>query len=408
MTIRLDALLRCIAAALDAVEIDLLGASTNHGKRIATLCIAMGRHLGMKDSALLSLSSCALLHDSALTEYILSERPGKEQALNLRLHCRLGQRNAEALPCPGDCTDISGYVLYHHEQADGKGPFGKKEGEFPLGAAIIAIADMLDVQTHLQRLPLEDLPALRLRIEAERGTRYTGPAADAMLAVLDEEMLLSLRDENIHQTVTAATPPWVLAVQDRGMMDIADMVARIIDYKSTFTRKHSVQIANKAYWMSGVYGFEPEKRAQVYLAASLHDLGKLYMPTEILEKSGKLDDEEFRVVQSHVRWTQELLRGVQGMETICDWASHHHEKLDGSGYSDGLDRDELDFVSRMIACLDIYQAVTEERPYHPVRSHEEGMAILRAMASDGKIDRAIVADLDREMAPFPGGDVPHP
>lgn len=374
MNICMDELLRTIGSALDAVEGDLLGASTHHGKRIATLCAAMGRSLGLGEDEQFAVSACALLHDNALTEYILSERPGAGQEHNMRLHCEYGQRNAQAMPFR---SPVTGFILYHHEWADGSGPFGKREGEYPLGAELIAISDMLDVSLHLQRLPEEELPALRESIAARAGTQFTRRAAGAMLDILDVEMLRSLRDESILLTVADTMPCQFVDIQDEAIVRLAGVTARIIDYKSRFTRRHTVEIADRAWHMAGVYGMSEEERAHVYLAAALHDLGKLFVPTEVLEKPGQLTEEEFAVIKSHVYWTREMLRQVSGFETICEWAANHHEKLDGSGYPLGYGADRLDFVSRLLACVDVYQAVSEERPYHPARTRRDHAHPLR-------------------------------
>lgn len=166
MIIRMDSLIRAIAVTLDIVEGELLGASTHHGKRIAVLCSVMGRYLGLSEEDLISLTSCALLHDNALTEYILSEREGWEQESNLRLHCQYGQRNVDTLQFK---SGVDGFILYHHERADGSGPYGKKTGEFPLGAELIAIADLIDVSHHLQRMTPDQLPQLRKEIADNTG-----------------------------------------------------------------------------------------------------------------------------------------------------------------------------------------------------------------------------------------------
>jgi HD-GYP domain-containing protein (c-di-GMP phosphodiesterase class II) len=403
MEIRMDQLVRAIGVALDIVEGDLLGASTHHGKRIAVLSAAMGRRLGMDDAKISAIATCALFHDSALTEYILSERQGNPIAL--KLHCEYGQRNAEAFLLN---SDVDGFVLYHHERADGEGPYGKTEGEFPLGAALIAIADMLDVSKHLQRITPEGLSGIRAQIESDAGKRFTRAAAGAMLDILDENMLLSLRDERIVKTAELTIPAWRIDTEDISVFRIAGLAARIIDFKSVFTKRHSIQIANKAWLMGGYYGYGSGSRARLYLAAALHDLGKLDTPSEILEKPGKLSDGEFETIKDHVRVTKEILSTVEGFEEICSLASDHHEKLDGTGYKAGKKAGELSFDARLLACIDIYQAVSEERPYHPGRSHEESMPVLYGMAGQGLIDGSIVRDLDAAMAEYSNRDVPPP
>ncbi|MGL5434523.1 MAG: HD-GYP domain-containing protein [Lachnospiraceae bacterium] len=405
MIIQMDELVQVIATALDVVEAQLLGASTNHGKRIAVLCAAMGRYCGMSEAELSTLTTCALLHDNALTEYILEEYGSskEEQAKDRSAkHCIYGQRNVDKLPLP---TSAEGIVLYHHERADGKGPLSKTAAEIPLAASLIAIADGMDVNWHLQTVPVRLLSKIKDAAVQDTNTLYAPKATAAFLAVMDEELLKSLGDERINRTAKHIIPKWEIDSVDGELLELSDLAARIIDYKSNFTREHTTQIANRSWVMSHHYGYSRDERDKLYLAAALHDIGKLYTPSEVLEKPGKLTDEEYQTITDHVRYTLQLLRQVHGFEQICEWASNHHEKLDGSGYPRQLKSNQMDFNSRLLVCLDIYQAVSEERPYHPERSHEETMPILYSMAKAGKIDLQIVEDLDAVMVDYTAKDI---
>jgi len=359
----------------------------------------------MDEEAIKTVTTCALFHDNALTEYILYKHENVDRDANFKLHCEYGQRNIEMLPFQ---SDVSGLVLYHHEQADGGGLFGKREGEFPLGAELIAIADMIDGDHHLQRISRENISLVQTNINAQKGKQFTKTAADAMLAVLNTDTLLSLRDENIVKAVARSIPIWETDMEDEAMMHLAELVAKIIDHKSPFTKKHTVQIANRVWLMGRYYGFDAVKCTKVYLAASLHDLGKLATPNNILDKPGKLTDSEFATIKDHVKGTYDLLNGITGFEDVCRWASSHHEKLDGTGYHFGKSAEELDFADRLLACTDIYQAVSEKRPYHPGRSHDDTMPILWDMAHKGFIDGKIVKDFDTVMALYSNSDVPLP
>ena len=401
----MDALIRVVSQALDMVEIAYLGASTNHGRRIAVLCAAMGRYLGLKDDEISTLVSCALLHDNALTELILLQQRREDDAAQVGTHCAFGQRNAEALPFK---TGAEGFILYHHERADGSGPFKRHEGAYPLGAELIAAADMLDMGKHLQQVPSAELSALRDGIAADIHRRFTRRAGEALLSVLDGAMLESLRDGNIAGAACRAVPAWPMDMEDPALIPIAGLFAHIIDCKSNFTKVHTVQIANRAWLMAEHYGYAPAEKNQLYLAAALHDLGKLAVPSEVLEKPGPLDRDEFEIIKTHIVHTRNLLFGAEGLGQIAEWASNHHEKMNGKGYSRGVGAEALDFNSRLMACIDIYQAVSEERPYHPRRSHGETMPILYDMAGKGTIDLSIVKDIDEVMAPYSGKDAPDP
>ena len=398
----MDSLIKTIATVLDTVEHELLGASTNHGKRIAVLCAKMGTALGKTPEEIASLANCALLHDNALTEYILSERTGDHKDPAMKKHCEYGQRNVDTL---GFKTGVKDFVLYHHERADGKGPFGIREGEGPLGAELITIADSIDAGHHLQRLKPEKYSFIRRLIADEAGKAYSKAASEVMLEILDWQTILSLRDDAILETVESAYIPWVVDVEAESLFHLAGFITRIIDYKSVFTQKHSTQIANRAWFMGGYYKYDKAERVKLYLAATFHDIGKLEVPTAILEKPGKLTDEEFLIIQKHVGRTRELLKEIDGFESVCDWASNHHEKLDGSGYPAGKKADELDFNSRLMTCIDIYQAVSEERPYHPARNHEDTMQVLFKIADNGGIDKKIVEDISLALAPYDGRDL---
>lgn len=139
--------------------------------------------------------------------------------------------------------------------------------------------------------------------------------------------------------------------------------------------------------------------AKLYFAGALHDIGKLAVDRGVLEKPARLTDSEYRHIQDHAVWTYKILSGIQGLEDVTHWASNHHEKLDGSGYPQGLAAGQLDFWDRMLGCIDIYQALTEERPYKAGMTHAQAAAILRRMAGAGKLDESIVEDLCTQLAP---------
>lgn len=391
MKIQMDELIKTIAVALDLVEEELLGATTNHGKRIAVLTYAMGCYHGLSNDELIGLTTCALFHDNALTEFILSQKPNKYGEISMKEHCVRGQQNVESLKFQ---IGVKDFVLYHHERADGKGAFGKKEGEYPLEAELIALADYLDVTMPLQNVLIADKEKIKDFVKHEIGRSFTSRAADSFLSIFTKEMLVSLRDENIKKTAKDLIPPWSLDSKDLSVKNLADFVASIIDCKSNFTRIHSTEISQKLLSMCDFYHLDEDTRAKAYLASALHDIGKLHTPTEILEKEDKLTEEEFIIIKEHVFYTYKMLMEIDGFEEICQWASNHHEKLNGTGYPFGKQAEDLDFISRLMGCLDIYQAVGEKRPYHPQREHSETMSILYGMSDKGLIDSEIVKDID--------------
>ena len=136
--------------ALDCIEAELVNIKNKHGKRVAYISICMAEYWKIEGDELQDLAMCALLHDNALTQYI-SEELKKDSVINCKkdlsekktnLHCIYGEKNITKIPFK---TDVSNVILYHHEHADGTGPFQKKWNEIPLFARIIHLADTIDI-----------------------------------------------------------------------------------------------------------------------------------------------------------------------------------------------------------------------------------------------------------------------
>ena len=315
MKIAMDKLCILFSRAFDIIEEEQIGASERHSMRVAALCARMGRLLGFDDDAVSGIATCGMFHDNALTEYHLSLKKDEQTARNMILHCEKGQENVAWLPFR---KSIDGFIKYHHESGNGAGPYKKRAGEFPFEAALIAAADSVDVTHRLQQITPATLPGLRDSIAQNAEVHSTREATEALLAVLDADALNSLLDENISDTLDRELPSWSEELTDPGVIRAAGFVSRVIDYKSQFTQKHTSQIANRAWIMAEHYGYSAEEKAGVFLAASLHDVGKIATPIEILEKPGKLDQEEFAIIKLHVSKSREFLSTLPDFELITN------------------------------------------------------------------------------------------
>ena len=149
--------------------------------------------------------------------------------------------------------------------------------------------------------------------------------------------------------------------------------------------------------MARYYDFGEEKTLRYFFAGALHDIGKLVVSNDILEKPGKLTEYEFTEMKDHAAATYRILSQIKGISDIVEWAANHHEKLTGKGYPRGLSEKDLSFEEQLMACIDIYQALTEKRPYKDGLSHEKTISIMRNMAQRGEINGEIVADMDEAM-----------
>jgi hypothetical protein len=130
--------------------------------------------------------------------------------------------------------------------------------------------------------------------------------------------------------------------------------------------------------------------AQIRTAAAVHDVGKINTPREILMKPGRLTDAEFSVIQRHAPEGAAMAAGI-GDEAITAMVCHHHERLDGSGYPQGLSGDAVPLGARIIAVADVFDAMTSSRPYRPARAHKRAMEILSEEAGTKLDARAVAA-----------------
>lgn len=388
MKIGIHTLLFSISQALDCVENALLGVTTNHSRRVACISMQLCRNLGLPETDVFDMASCAVLHDNALTEYMRAVGPaGYRRLENMGIHCTAGEKNVRDFPFLGRAD---GVVLHHHENWDGTGIHGLRGEAVPLRAAVLRLADHVDAQFSLGDADpalLEDVPE---HVRRERGRLYAPEIADAFLDLFGEKMLRGVADPDIGATLVQVMPTVEGEISLPELLRVCGIFSRIIDAKSPFTRHHSQGIARKTRYMATLYGLDAERRDMLTVAALLHDVGKLSIPEDILEKPGALNEEEFLVMRGHASMSWEILSGVGGLEDIALWAASHHEKLDGTGYPFGRAAGDLPFESRLLACVDIYQALTEDRPYRAGMDHRRAMYILEGMAAHGKVDAAIV------------------
>ncbi len=400
MRLDLTDMLLALSEALDKVEEDLIGVATGHGKRVAYLSCLMAKESGMTGEELEDFVGCAILHDNALTEFIREELGNSDDIkvrdvgrfMNNGGHCVHGEENMRLVPFRTDLTNI---ILYHHENADGTGPFGKQAEEIPLKAQILHVADLVDMRSHLGRITKREFAQLMRQIRKEAGSLFTKESVDLFRKAITFEALSEMQQKGAEQLLREMFPARFEEYSDEEIHRIAALFARIVDYKSSFTKDHSLGVAQKAQVMAVYYGYPQEKVTRYYFAAAFHDIGKLIIDNDILEKPGRLDAKEFSEMKNHAVATCRILGRIRGIDDIVKWAGHHHEKLDGQGYPFGLAADQLSFEERLMGCVDIYQALVETRSYKNGLSHREAIQIMDNMVKMGKIDGDIVRDIDK-------------
>ena len=160
---------------------------------------------------------------------------------------------------------------------------------------------------------------------------------------------------------------------------LASALARAVDAKDAYTHSHCETVAELCALIATEIGLPPERVAKVRLAGLLHDVGKIGISDAILQKPGKLTTEEFEVMKTHPTLGCHIVSAAELYEE-AEWILHHHERLDGCGYPDGLCGEAVPLESRIIMVADAFEAITADRPYRDRRSVGEALAELNRHA----------------------------
>ena len=307
--------------ALDCIEAELVNIKNKHGKRVAYISVCMAECWSIQSDALQDLAICALLHDNALTQYI-SEELQKHSEDDLKndlsekktnLHCIYGEKNISKIPFK---TDVSNVILYHHEHADGTGPFQKTWQEIPLFARIIHLADMIDIIGNSKDFNDQRWDFICQYLSKNKDRLFDSECVNAFLKVFSKESFQLLRDDSFEAKLWKIIPREKQTFDWETCKNVADFFAKIVDYKSPFTSTHSIGVAEKATLFAKYVGFDSISVQKMYLAGALHDIGKMAIGNEILEKPDKLTDDEFSKMKNHAGYTYLILSEVNDFEEI--------------------------------------------------------------------------------------------
>jgi HD-GYP domain-containing protein (c-di-GMP phosphodiesterase class II) len=388
-----------LSDALDAVENEFIGAEASHARRVAYSCLKMGKKYGMSNEMLEDFAICAVMHDSALTE-TYSALLHRDDALTQILkqigsagaHCERGQENIASFPF---LTDVyKDVILYHHEEANGTGPFHKKAEEIPFASEILHLADSMDNETRAYHAKGYHWDSVKEYLESKRGIRYSSSVVDLFFSVFDRDSWEEINTADINVLLKKALPICKMDLTDKEMEALCHTFGTIVDSKSPFTLTHSNGIAAKARKMGEYYKMDEEKCYKLLFAGYLHDIGKMMIPNTILEKPGSLTFDEYKIMKMHVTYSYQMLSQISGIDDIRLWACSHHERLDGRGYPFGKSAENLTKEERILAVIDVYQALREDRPYRKGLEHRRAMTIINDMVKNGGLDGDIAHDVD--------------
>lgn len=184
-----------------------------------------------------------------------------------------------------------------------------------------------------------------------------------------------------------------------------NVLINLVDIKSmdNYTYAHCVNVAILSLAVGMELGFHKKQLLDLAVGAMLHDIGKIFVPKEILNKKGKLNDKEYKIIQQHPQRGYDYLKEMYSINAFARIVVlQHQEKVDGSGYPDGLKAEKIHIYSKIVSIADVYDALTSDRPYR--RGYSPNEAIEYLMGSVGKsFDYYMVKTFSKKIIPYPIG-----
>jgi len=334
----------------------------NHHRRVTYIAYEIGKQMSLDKHQLRRLVLSAALHDIGAL-YV------KERDELIRLDIENPHphaiRGAILLKEFNYFEEISDIILHHHRAYDdGKGLiFNHKE--VPIESFIIHIADRVEILYDSELSYYAQVDNIKHQIIKRTHSIFTPECVSAFVEVSENESfwlgLESIRFSNLLHGVFDSKED--IDIDLEVLEHISSLFANIVDSRSLYTASHSKAVAEVAYELCQLNGLDNVSCEKIRIAGLLHDLGKIGIPNEIVEKEGKLTFDEYEQMKSHAYYTYQILKEFKGLEDICKWASMHHEKRDGLGYPFHISNDDFSIEMDILAISDVFTAISEDRPY---------------------------------------------
>lgn len=289
----------------------------------------------------------------------------------IEARCERGADIARRLGFPAGTADA---IRSLDEHWNGNGyPNNRRGDEIPLMSRILNIAQTVEVF-----LSRHGVDAVGVMLRDRRGRWFDPVLTDFVLDWTgDPAFWQRVRSPDVEAEVLSLEPAaHTRTVDDHGLDEIAHAFADIIDAKSSFTYRHSSQVAMFACAIGETLGFDQPTLTRTRRAGLLHDIGKVGVSNRILDKNGPLDSAERAAIEQHPQHTWDILGQVAAFADFARPASTHHEKLDGTGYPWGIGADDMDLAARVLVVADIYEALTATRPYRGSMSVDDALSVL--------------------------------
>jgi len=365
----------------------------NHHKRVAIIANALCLEMKLDDDTRRRAVLAAALHD--VGALYVKER---DELIHLDIENPHPHaiRGSILLAEFNFFEEISNIVLHHHRswKFGQGGTFMRKS--VPLEAFIIHLADRVDILLDPSESYFLQKEKIITEINQRLGEVFEPHCVEAFNQLAEKEVfwlrIESIKFEELLNQVFESKED--VEIDYTSLDRIATLFSNIVDSRSPYTASHSKAVGEVAYELCKLCNIDDEACEKVRIAGLLHDLGKIAIPNEIVEKESKLSESEYQIMKSHAYFTYQILSNIKGLEEICNWASMHHEKKDGSGYPFHLKQGEISLEMEVLNIADVFTALSENRPYREGLTKENILEYLNKELSH--LDGSLVLETLKE------------
>lgn len=392
--LRLSDLFITLSSALDMGHLDIL----DHSRKVAYISLEIAEAVGLEESEINKIVLAALIHDLGINDQKIKEKAQNFFDVELDLiqyHCKRGAELSSKLSFFPELADI---IYYHHHKWAGDNFDNVKGVKIPLASRIIHLSDRIEASIDPNTFILNQVDNILDNIYNKSAVWFEPKLVNIFSDLAKSESFwLNLKTKEYKSILGSWGKKTNSNINLSDLGAIASTAAHLIDRVSPFTSRHSTGVATIAAMITNEMGYGSEEQSAIRIAGLFHDLGKLVIPNEIIEKKSKLNDLEFKIIKQHSFYTYRLLSKIKGLGSIPEWAAYHHERLDGTGYPFRIKAENLNLGSRIMAVSDIFQALTEDRPYRPAFSISKSIEIIEDMENEFKLDSEVIKILKKSI-----------
>ncbi|MGM0437432.1 MAG: HD-GYP domain-containing protein [Bacillota bacterium] len=372
-------ILKSFSYSMDLISETVVG----HHKKVAYISLELGQEMNLSETQLKKLVISALIHDLGVF-YLHQSFSDLSFDSRSNQHAEIGY---QLLKSNSPIADIPEIIRYHHHEWD-----KNTNDEIPTLSNILHLADRIAVLIRDDSPVLSQRKNIKKIIKKNKEIRFFPEAVQKFtkLSIREDFWLNIISNTRIEKKLDSFFQPPIWLIDYNEVLKISNLISHIIDFRSSFTATHSEGIAAISSHLSKYLNFSKKEQKKMKIAGYLHDIGKLVVPPNILNKSGKLTNEEWNIMKTHTYYTYQALSTSSNLNTIREWASYHHEKLNGEGYPFHLNENQLSLGSKIMGVSDVFTAITEDRPYRKGMKYSKVKNILNDMAINKELDDNLV------------------